>query len=162
MPYRIAPMSTDLWIISAVLLCIPVAFLGAVLAGFHHLIGPLVFVAAIYAWVWFLFRPTSFVVHPEEIEILWPLKRRTIPRSSISSAKVIDVKELKKEIGWGARVGAGGLWGGFGWLWTTKRGIVQMYISRTDRFVWLERGKERPWLISPERPEEFVRDLEPR
>ena len=31
-----------------------------------------------------------------------------------------------------------------------------MYISRTDDFVWIERGAERPWLITPERPEEFV------
>jgi len=54
------------------------------------------------------------------------------------------------------RVGAGGLWGAFGWLWTTKRGTVQMYISRTDNFVWIERRSERPWLITPERPEQFV------
>jgi hypothetical protein len=64
-------------------------------------------------------------------------------------------------IRWRARVGAGGLWGGFGWLWTEKRGIVQMYVSRTDRFVWIERGAERPWLISPENPEAFVRLLTP-
>jgi hypothetical protein len=53
------------------------------------------------------------------------------------------------------------MWGGFGWLWTRKRGIVQMYISRTDRFVWIERAGERPWLITPERPEEFVAALSP-
>jgi hypothetical protein len=34
-----------------------------------------------------------------------------------------------------------------------------MYISRTDRFVWIERGDERPWLITPEEPEAFVRAL---
>lgn len=63
------------------------------------------------------------------------------------------------EIYWSIRIGAGGLWGAFGWLWTTKRGIVQMYVSRTDRFVWIERAGERPWLITPENPEEFVRTL---
>jgi hypothetical protein len=57
------------------------------------------------------------------------------------------------------RVGAGGLWGGFGWLWTQRRGIVQMYISRTDGFVWIERIGDRPWLITPDEPEKFVRAL---
>jgi hypothetical protein len=57
------------------------------------------------------------------------------------------------------RVGAGGLWGGFGWLWTQRRGIVQMYVSRTDDFVWIERPGERSWLITPERPKAFVRAM---
>jgi hypothetical protein len=51
------------------------------------------------------------------------------------------------------------LWGGFGWLWTQRRGIVQMYISRTDGLVWIERISDRPWLITPDEPENFVRAL---
>jgi hypothetical protein len=57
------------------------------------------------------------------------------------------------------RVGAGGIWGGFGWLWTKRQGLVQMYISRTEGFVWIERAGARPWLLTPEQPEEFVRAL---
>jgi hypothetical protein len=37
-----------------------------------------------------------------------------------------------------------------------------MYISRTDRFVWIECANGRPWLISPEQPEAFVRALAPQ
>lgn len=73
--------------------------------------------------------------------------------------RLIDKGELQREIGWGMRVGAGGLWGGFGWLWTQRRGIVQMYISRTDGFVWIERISGQPWLITPDEPESFVRAL---
>ena len=68
-------------------------------------------------------------------------------------------QELRSEAGWCVRVGAGGLWGGFGWLWTQRRGIVQMYISRSDRLVWIERINDRPWLITPEQPEAFVQAL---
>jgi hypothetical protein len=57
------------------------------------------------------------------------------------------------------RIGAGGLWGAFGWLWTQRRGMVQMYISRTDGFVWIERGADRPWLITPEQPQAFLSAL---
>jgi hypothetical protein len=34
-----------------------------------------------------------------------------------------------------------------------------MYISRTDGFVWIERGADRPWLITPEQPQAFVSAL---
>jgi hypothetical protein len=37
-----------------------------------------------------------------------------------------------------------------------------MYISRTDGYVWIERGEQRPWLLTPQDPEEFVRALRER
>jgi hypothetical protein len=36
-----------------------------------------------------------------------------------------------------------------------------MYISRIDRFVWIERVGGRPWLITPDEPEAFVRAVAP-
>jgi hypothetical protein len=138
---------------------LPVVFLVAGIVGARALLIPAMLVLLIYAWVWARFRPTAFVVHPDRLEVIWPLKRRRIPRGEISSVRVVDRRVLRQDVGWGMRVGAGGLWGGFGWLWTSRRGIVQMYVSRLDRFVWIERGRERPWLITPERPEEFVRSL---
>ena len=89
----------------------------------------------------------------------WPLKRRSIPRKDIAEVRLIDKRALHSETGWGVRVGVGGLWGGFGWLWTQRRGVVQMYISRTDGFVWIERVGDRPWLITPAQPAAFVRAL---
>jgi len=128
--YRIAAMSRGIWWLSAFLLAIPVAMLIAAVIGWHLLLVPLALLTAIYAWVWSRFRPTAFAIHPDAIEITWPLKRRTIPRAGIA-ARIIRASELKQEVGWGARVGAGGLWDGLGWL----------------------------WLITPEHPEEFVREL---
>lgn len=85
--------------------------------------------------------------------ITWPLKYHEIPRESIVSVRLLDRDALREEIGWGVRIGAGGFGGGFGWLWTQRHGIVQMYVSRTDRFVWIERDHDRPWLVTPEQPE---------
>jgi hypothetical protein len=139
------------------LLALPVAFLAFAAAGTRPLQIPAYFLVAIYAWVWLRFRPSRFVVLPDALEIEWPLKYRRIARNEITAVRLVDPAELWRDIGWGMRVGAGGLWGGFGWLWTKRRGIVQMYISRTDRFVWIERRGLRPWLITPEDPETFVR-----
>jgi Bacterial PH domain/Protein of unknown function (DUF3093) len=155
--FRLAPMSPLIWTLTLVLLALPVVFLtqSAVAGGWLAL--PAFLLLGIYAWVWLWFRPTLFAVHPGEVEVIWPLRRRQLPRDEISEVKLIDKTDLRRKTGWAMRVGAGGLWGGFGWLWTEKRGIVQMYISRTDGFVWIERSDERPWLITPEHPTTFVR-----
>jgi hypothetical protein len=53
------------------------------------------------------------------------------------------------------RIGAGGLWGGFGWLYTRK-GLLDLYVSRTDRFVLVRLRTGRPLLITPDADERFV------
>jgi hypothetical protein len=35
-----------------------------------------------------------------------------------------------------------------------------MYVSRSRDLVWIDLGPERPWLITPERPDELVRLLQ--
>ena len=146
-------------IITFVLLALPVLFVLSAVFGRALFIVPTILLVGGYAWVWLRFRPTQFVVHQDVLEVIWPLKRRQISRDSISDVRIVNRRDLKPQLGWGMRVGAGGLWGGFGWLWTRRRGIVQMYISRINDLVWIERTVGRPWLISPERPQEFVQAL---
>jgi len=159
MSFGLAPMCTLLRTLTLLLAALPLIFLVAGTMGSRALYLPALLLLLTYAWVWARFRPTAFVVHPDSLEVIWPLKRRRIRRDGISSVRIIDRQRLRQEVGWGMRVGAGGLWGGFGWLWTSRRGIVQLYVSRLDRFVWIECGKERPWLITPERAEAFVAAL---
>jgi len=159
MSFRLAPMSPVIRVLTLVMLALPLLFLAIAAHGDRQALVPALFIIAIYVWVWTRFRPSQFILHSGTIEVVWPLKRREIRRETISDVRLIGCQDLKNEVGFCMRVGAGGLWGGFGWLWTQKRDIVQMYITRTDRFVWIERRNERPWLISPERPEEFVQAL---
>ena len=99
------------------------------------------------------------MVHQQVLEVIWPLKRLELLCDEISNVRLVDGQTLRTETGWAMRIGAGGLWGGFGWLWTKRKGLVQMYVSRTDGFVWINRKAGRPWLITPENPEAFVRAL---
>ncbi len=159
--FRLAPMSRGIRILTWLLMLLPAGMMFASVAVMPGFFAPFLIVCLIYAWVWLRFRPTAFVIRADSIEVVWPWKRRRIPRAGIREAQLMTVADLQREIGWGMRVGAGGVWGGFGWLWTRKRGIVQMYVSRTDGFVWIERRGERPWLITPERPQDFVQTLAP-
>ena len=157
--FRLAPMSSVVLTVTLILLALPIGFYVAALAGARFHTAPCFIVIACYMWIWLRFRPTRFVMHQQSLEVIWPLKRQEIPLHSISSVRLLDRDALKREIGWGLRLGAGGLGGGFGWLWTKRHGLVQMYISRTDGFVWVERKSDRPWLLTPEQPEAFIRAL---
>ncbi|MCA9750573.1 MAG: hypothetical protein KC591_00135 [Gemmatimonadetes bacterium] len=120
------------------------------------MVVPALFLVILYSWIWLRFRPTRFVIHPDRLEVHWPLKRRAVPRQQVAEVRVLGRRALLDSTGWTVRIGAGGLWGGFGWLWTRRKGIVEMYISRTDEFVWMERPEGRPLLITPEEPAAFV------
>ena len=159
--FALAPMSPFIRGLTLFMLALPAAFIGsALLSPSSLLLVPGIVLISIYAWVWLRFRPTRFVVSPDAIEVHWPLKHRRIARSSIRSVRRLENNgELRAIVGAGMRVGAGGLWGGFGWLCTTHRGIVQMYVSRTDGYVWIDRGAERGWLITPDNPDGFARAL---
>jgi hypothetical protein len=112
----------------------------------------------IYASVWFVWRPSRFEVGSEGLSIVWPIRTRVIPRAVIESAKIVTSSEFRREYGYGVRIGAGGLWGGFGLL-KTGRETFSMWISRTDRFVIVRVRGARPLLITPEQPERFIERL---
>jgi Bacterial PH domain len=149
-------MSPVVLTFTLILLVLPIGFYVAALAGAGFHTAPCFIVIAFYMWIWLRFRPTRFVMHKQSLEVIWPLKRQEIPLHSISSVRLLDREMLKQEIGWGLRLGAGGLGGGCGWLWTKRHGLVQRYIPRTDGFVWVERKSDRPWLLTPEQPEAFI------
>jgi hypothetical protein len=152
-------MSTSILVLTAIMLAIPVVLsVAAVFVDRRLALAPSL-MWAIYVWVWLRFRPREFDVHADRVEIVWPLRRESIPRAVIASVRIMDARELRRELGLALRIGAGGLWGGFGWLWTRQRGVVRMYVSRIDRFVWIETTRGRPWLLTPERPDDFVRSV---
>ena len=159
MRFRLARMDFLIRLLTLAMLVLPPLFLAIAVLGNTLLLLPTALLVAIYVWIALWFRPTQFVVGPRALEIVWPLRRREIPREDITGVRLVDQHALRREVGWSMRVGAGGLGGGFGWLWTQKRGVVRMYVSRTDGLVWIERRSERPWLITPERPDAFVRAL---
>lgn len=159
--FRLAPMSRSVQGLTVGLLALPAVLLAGA-AVEPALTAPALICFTTYGWIWLRFRPTRFAVHPDTLEVVWPLKRRELTRDGIAGVRLIDRHALRRDAGWCVRIGAGGLWGAFGWLWTRRRGIVQMYVSRTDHLVWIERPHGRPWLVTPERPEAFVRALDPQ
>ncbi|MCB9765721.1 MAG: hypothetical protein H6739_38460 [Alphaproteobacteria bacterium] len=114
-----------------------------------------VLLGGIYAVVWLFWRPTRFELEGDALKIVWPLRSWRLPLRIVDEIEVMDAKTFRSRVRWAVRVGAGGLWGGFGWL-ATGAGWVRFYVSRSDGLVLLTLAGQAPLLISPEDPEGFA------
>jgi hypothetical protein len=161
--FRLAPMSSAMMILTAICLAIPIVF--AVQVWFVPPLIRIVFgslaavMVVLYAAIWLWMRPSAFVVGPDELELVWPMRRRTIARGDIIRVRKLAVADLKRELGYMLRIGAGGLWGGFG-LARTALGTMELWISRTDWIVWVECRDRRSLLVTPDEPDRFVELLQ--
>jgi hypothetical protein len=101
-----------------------------------------------------------FEVAADGLRIRFPLRTRAVPAREIAGVRLISGAAFREEFGFAVRIGVGGLWGGFGWLWTAKRGLVELYVSRLDGLVLVERSRgAAPLLLTPTDPEELVEAL---
>jgi hypothetical protein len=161
--FKLAPMHPAFRVLTGLLLPLPVV-LAAVAALVPSpestiLFATSVFVGLVYVFVWKYMRPSGFEVDTLGLVVVWPWRRRVLSARNIASARIIQKSDFWSEFGFPLRVGAGGLWGGFGLLWTHRRGWINFYITRSNDMVVVERAGQGPLLITPERPEEFLAQL---
>jgi len=144
-------MAVAFILMSGVVLAIPVIFL---LIGLTNpmlrttFVGTAAMVVVGSAGVWFFYKPTAFELDDDALVLRFPLRTIAIPRSDVVSARVLSRADLREVLGFAVRVGVGGLFGVFGWLWSTKRSWVQIYATSVDGWVLVERRVGRPLLLS--------------
>jgi hypothetical protein len=148
--------------LTGLLIALPIAMAATAWAGAGPARAVLgltaAFVALVYLAVWGWWRPRRFELDADGLRIVWPWRTRWVPAHELGAAEEIDVRELRRRYGFVVRVGAGGLWGVFGWLWSSK-GWLEVYASRHDRFVLVARAGAQPLLISPDDPGAFLARL---
>lgn len=144
-------MAVAFILMSGVVLAIPVIF---VVIGLSNpvlrttFVGTAAMVLVGSAGVWFFYKPTAFELEDDALVLRFPLRTIAIPRSDIVSARVLSRSELRDTLGFALRVGVGGLFGVFGWLWSTKRSWVQIYATSVEGWVFVERRVGPPLLVS--------------
>lgn len=158
MEFPLAPMSTLIRAVTAAVLLLPVALLGV---GFATRAGPLripvaIAVILIYVGIWVWGRPTGFHASETGLQLRFPWRRILVARAAMRSARRMTGAEVRAELGLAIRVGAGGLWGAFGWLWSRRRGWLEIYVSRQDDLVWIERADAIPLLLTPSNPQQLI------
>jgi hypothetical protein len=159
--FALAPMSFALGVLTWMCFAVPLSliYLAAVTSeepARTAVLGTFAFVVVVYASVYFVFRPTRFEVDEANgLRIVWPVRARRIAKANVVEARRVSSAAFRTEYGYGMRIGAGGLWGGFGLL-KTKSATFSMWISRTDDFVIVRLKDGRPLLLTPEEPAAFV------
>lgn len=165
MSYALAPMNGMIRGLTGALLLLPVAFVAIGVSASGPGAGVLLYtgiaVALLYLGVYLYSRPLRFEVDDQTLTVVWCIRRRRIERSTLRSVTPLGLDDFKARFGFSARIGVGGLWGMFGWLWTSQEGLLDVYVSRTDGWVIAEIEGARPLVLSPERPAEFVAVLQP-
>ena len=172
--FRLAPMDRLNAVLSVVVGAIPLLILlPPILAGLFGgpgtpvlLLGGLtgtiaLLVVALLAGIALYARPRSFVLGPEGLRVVWPVRERLIPWRDVVGVEVIDRAAFRSRFGMGMRIGAGGFLGGFGWL-KTERQTFDFYISRVDRFAIVQVRKGHPLLITPAALDEFAHEVQAR
>lgn len=158
--FRLAPMSPLFTGLTVALWLLPLFF--GLFALWNRSVGAgitFIFLLSLYGVVWLFFRPSQFVISANNLEIQFPLWRRKIPINDILSVHIDDRRDFEREFGWAMRVGVGGLWGGFGWLWTQHQGWIEFYISRSDRLIIINRLTGKTLVITPSNSSLFVDNL---
>ena len=121
--------------------------------------GTAAFILGIYLFIWVYMRPSHFEISAVSLDVVWPIRRFSTPMAAIESVELLDGAEFRQRYGYGMRIGAGGLWGGFGLL-KTRSETFRFYISRLDGYVLIRAAGAPPLLITPAEPESFARALE--
>jgi hypothetical protein len=153
--FPIAPMSRPIRVLTIVLLLLPAVLLvlGTRWGTAAQLTTAGLLLGALDAAVWLFWRPTHFDVTPAGLRIRFPGRTRLVPSGDVASVGTIGAAEFRERFGLALRIGVGGLFGGFGWLWTRRRGLVEFYVSRSDGLVLVERREGRPLLVTPADPD---------
>ena len=159
--FKLAPMSPLIKGLTVALWLLPIVLgILSLISGEWMIFTIFIILITLYGAVWLWCRPSRFVISDQSIEIVFPGWRRPIPIQDISSLRLISKDTFGQEFGWAVRIGVGGLWGGFGWLWTYRGGFLEFYISQLDEFVLISRLRGNNLLITPVNPYQLIQAIE--
>lgn len=159
--FALAPMSRLIRGLTCLFVPLPAVFVAGSTIGGASNVAEVLFsigggLALLWLAVWTFFRPSGFTVGDDGLTIEFPGRRLRVPKAELATAALLTLAEIYPRYGVAARVGVGGLWGSFGWLWSQERGWVDLYVTRTDRCVLIGRKNGKDLLINPDDPETFV------
>ncbi|TDH26592.1 hypothetical protein EXU57_10920 [Segetibacter sp. 3557_3] len=130
--------------------------LGAfIVKGTIVLFMPAFIVALVYLFS-YLYHPVNYEISNGQVIIHRPAGRVAIEIDTIQSCELLENGRLKYSI---RTFGVGGLFGYYGKFYHTGIGAMIWYATRCDRAVMIIAGNQKKIILTPDQPEEFIRQL---
>src|SRR5262245_53550704 len=97
--FRLAPMTRDLTVMTWIACVLPFWLVGAASLSSGPakpvLVVAVWFTMLIYVCVWVYGRPTRFEIDDQVLRIVWPIRRREIPRHLVRDARILTGAEFR-------------------------------------------------------------------
>lgn len=119
----------------------------------HTIIG--VMVVAVFPFA-YLAAPRGVALSGDDLVIQKTIGPVRVPLQDVTEA---DVQELTGVI---RTMGVGGFYGAWGQMKSEEIPKFEGYLTRSTQFVVLQRKGAPPLVLTPERPDEFVKELQAR
>jgi hypothetical protein len=158
--FPLANMSPLIRVMTIIVLLVPVFGLiyGIIVnQKIYLVVAGLLVILYLIVWLWC--RPSHFIISSHYLTVKFPAWSRNIPLTDLGEIRLLDQETFGQEFGLAIRIGVGGLWGGFGWLWTSRGGFLEFYISRNDDLVLIENFTGNNLLLTPDKPLEMIEKI---
>lgn len=105
------------------------------------------------------FHPSGFILEAGSMIIARPFINKSISYSEVTSIEPLDPDDIRNAL---RTFGVGGLFGYYGKFYNRKLGAMTWYLTRRDRLVLITTNNTKKIIISPDDPENFIRDFQQR
>ena len=113
------------------------------------------FLIVIYACA-YLFKPSGYEITDNSLIIHMPSNDVTIPIQDLSKVEIIDIEIMKSTKG---LFRTRGLFGYSGKLRNPQIGSFTSFATRKNKTILVETNKNEKFILTPDRPAKFVRQL---
>ncbi len=108
----------------------------------------------VFLLMWAVYRPLRIEISEAGVRICWAVRKTLIRAEDIKAVCPGD----GERVGHIYRIaGMGGVGGTFGLCRSRELGFVSVYATRRDGAVLIERTEGRPFLITSDQPEAFIK-----
>ncbi len=104
----------------------------------------------------YFYHPINYDLTDENLIIHRPIKDVVIKRQNIKRVERLNHDQMK----WTIRTfGVGGVFGYFGKFVNSTWGDMTWYATRRDKTILIETNDDKRFVITPDEPEEFIKQL---
>lgn len=95
----------------------------------------------------YLYAPQAYIVESDKLSIIRPIGNIDLALNNFSSVRLVDKSEIRTLV---RTFGVGGLFGYFGFYYSSSMGKLSLYTTQRKNLVLIEQKEGRKVILSPD------------